>query len=271
MRLCNKSLPSRANNKYDPPDLHKCQREAGHDGRCAEFPYLHHLDEVAPRIAQKIRRDATKTTGASWKSEDAGPNRISRWTMLLSDAELKELGINMAGFKPWVVAKLRDKAATYQDCMDVARRLTWLAYGMSNAQEAPDFVRAYLEPHFGPIVQGTTQCLVCRAPLDFSLFHEARRGRAEIETAHAQPRSHTSANVGFAHRHCNIAQGDKSLEEFYEWIAGILHRAERIPQQTKHQSPVPSYAVFQQVADSDAADSRESVQPWESKAPSRVE
>lgn len=228
MELCGKFLKARANAKYDPPKLHRCYREKGHTGSCDETPYLRHLKAAAPRVAAKIVRDATKTTGASWKSEDAGPNRISRWTMLLSDAELKALGVNMASLKPWVVAKLREKKATYADCMSAAQYLTWRAYGMVDAPEPDAYTRRYLEAIFGPIVNGSTGCLVCQAPLDFKLFHEARRGKAEIETAHVQPRSHTAGNVGFAHRHCNIAQGDKSLDEFYDWIKEILVCAGRI-------------------------------------------
>lgn len=228
MNFCGKDIRSRGNSKYDPENLHKCYREAGHSGACGEFPYLDHLNQVAPRVSAKIKRDATKTTGASWKSEDAGPNRISRWTMLLSDEELLALGINMAALKPWVVAKLREKAATYEDCMSAAMKLTWFAYSMENAPSPDKATQGYLESLFGEIRQGATTCLICRAPLDFDQFHAARRGKAEIETAHAEPRSHTSGNVGFAHRACNIAQGDKSLDDFYDWIVGILIRAGRI-------------------------------------------
>lgn len=227
MGFCNKPLKTRGKSKYDPLDLHRCYADEGHGGACSEFPYLQHLAGVAKRVRDKIIRDSTKTTGASWKSEYAGPNRISRWTMLLSDDELLRLGINMKALKPWVVAKLRDKAATYEDCMDAARKLTWLAYSMKNAPVPDAATRDYLESRFGPIRTSQTFCLICRAPLDFRLFDEARRGRAEIETAHASPREHNAKNVGFAHRHCNIAQGDKSLAEFYGWIEGILQRAGR--------------------------------------------
>jgi len=95
---------------------------------------------------------------------------------------------------------------------------------MVNAPDPDEYTRGYLETLFGPIIKDRTSCLICRKPLDFDDFSEARRGRAEIETAHAQPRLHTPGNVGFAHRDCNIAQGDKTLDEFYEWIAGILER-----------------------------------------------
>lgn len=98
---------------------------------------------------------------------------------------------------------------------------------MIGAPEPDAGTQKYLEALFGKIVEGSTGCLICRAPLDYHLFHQARRGKAELETAHASPRAHTPGNVGFAHRHCNIAQGDKSLDQFYDWIKGILERAGR--------------------------------------------
>ena len=60
-----------------------------------------------------------------------------------------------------------------------------------------------------------------------SLFHAAQRGKAVVETCHLDPRSHSPKNVGFAHRECNIAQGNKSIDEFYDWISGILQRARK--------------------------------------------
>lgn len=229
MELCLKILPTRANTKYDPDGLHKCHLEKGHQGtRCKEMPFIDGLRAKAKKVAEKISRDATKTTGASWKSEDAGPNRISRWTMLLSDAELKKLGINIDKLSPIVVAKLRDKAAGYDDCIQAAMKLTWLAYGMKDAPLLDATTKAYLESFFGPIIANSTGCLICKSPINFNQFHSARRGKAEIETAHAQPRSHNADNVGFAHRDCNIAQGDKSLDDFYDWMYGILQRAGRI-------------------------------------------
>lgn len=228
MKFCGKALKARGKSKYGPADLHRCFRAENHTASCGTFPYLKHLGKVAPKVRSKIIRDATQTTGASWKSKDAGPNRIPRWTMLLPDAELLALGVDMAAFKPWVVAKLREKRASYDDCMDAARKLAWSAYGMLHSPEPDADTRTYLESLFGTIEHGKTVCLVCKTPLDFRQFGEARRGRAEIETAHASPRSHTSANVGFAHRHCNIAQGDKSLDEFYDWIGGILRRSGRL-------------------------------------------
>lgn len=220
---CHKALKSRS--RFTPDGGHKCYLPRGHAGSCDEFPFLSHLAQVAPKVAKKIVRDAIMTTGASWKSDDAGPNRIRRWAMLRTDAELAKLGINMASLSPVIVAKLREKAAQYADCMSVAQKLTWLAYGMRNAPQPPAEIAKYLTEALGPIEVGSTKCQVCLQPLDFKLFDEARRGKAEIETAHQNPRVHTADNTGFAHRPCNIAQGNKSVEEFYGWIRDILNRA----------------------------------------------
>ncbi len=195
----------------------------GHEGVCEEFPFLSHLSKSHPRIAGKIKRDATMTTGASWKSEDAGPNRILRWVMMLPDEKLREFGINMQLLKPQVIAKLRDKASNYESCISVAIKLTWLAYQIPGAPVPPDHIRQYLEAHYGKMNTLTT-CGVCLLPLDFTMFGEAQRGKAIIETCHFDPRLHNPDNVGFAHRECNIAQGNKPLPEFYDWIAGILKR-----------------------------------------------
>lgn len=225
MPLCNKPIAGRS--KYEKLIGRKCYCEAGHGGPHKEFPYLEHLDKVAPRVSAKIKRDATKTTGAAWKSEVAGPNRIDRWVMLLPNAELlDEFGIDMGSMKPAVQAKLREKAATYEDCMDVAAKLTWSAYQMQNAPELPPDLDTYLTKRFGKMAQGSTRCIVCRDLLDFASFDGAQRGRALTETAHANPRLHNPDNVGFAHRECNIAQGGLSLAQFYDWIRGIIARVE---------------------------------------------
>lgn len=208
MPLCRKVIPTRS--KYSDPSQRICFKPAGHEGRCDQFPYLRHLGRVAPKVEDKIIRDSIMTTGAAWKSEDAGPNRILRWVMLKSDEELAGLGIKMAKLKPQVVAKLREKAAEYASCMAVAQKLTSLAYGMANAPEAPAEIQNELRELGVPIAVGATSCLVCRDPLDFRLFAAARRGKAEIETSHRNPRLHTPENVGFAHRAYNIAHSKSS-------------------------------------------------------------
>ena len=95
---------------------------------------------------------------------------------------------------------------------------------MENAPEPSDEVRNYLETLFGPMRRNSTLCVVCRLPLNYNLFYEAERGKAAIETCHKNPRIHNFQNVGFGHRECNIAQGSKTLSEFYRWIADILSR-----------------------------------------------
>ena len=225
LELCLQKIPSRS--KFDDVQPHLCQREKGHSGSHDEFPFLRELKASHPSVANKIKRDATMTTGAAWKSEEAGPNRILRWVMLLSDKELLRYGIRMKDLKPQVAAKLREKAAPYDACMEVAKKLTWLAYQMSDAPVPTAQTATYLEAHFGTMRPHSTTCLVCRAPLSFNLFLKAVRGKAEIETGHKNPREHNAENVGFAHRECNIAQGAKTLPEFYRWIAEILERVQQ--------------------------------------------
>lgn len=225
MQICARVIGvGRQRSRFDPEDLHRCQLPEGHQGACSEYHYLASMAGTAPRVRNKIIRDATKTTGASWNSEDAGPNRISRWTMLMTNEQLVELGIPMNTLSPIIQRKLREKAATYDDCMGAARKLAWQAYGMLNAPVPDAATKSYLESFYGPIIPGTTSCLICKDRLDFGHFENARRGRADIETAHATPREHNATNVGFAHRACNIAQGNMTLPEFYDWMRGILDR-----------------------------------------------
>lgn len=224
IKLCKEVIASRS--AYESVQPRLCQLPKGHVGKHSEFHYLEHLRITKKSVAEKIKRDSTMTTGAAWKSEEAGPNRTLRWVMLLSDEELKRYNIRMEKLKPQVVAKLREKAATYDDCMSVAKKLTWLVYQMNNAPKPPQEIADYLEGHFGKMEADSTTCIICREKLDFSLFSMAQRGKAEIETGHINPREHNADNVGFAHRECNIAQGNKTLPEFYEWIRRIIKRAD---------------------------------------------
>ena len=221
--FCRQTLPSRS--RFSGLGGRQCHFGKDHSGKCMEFPFLVHLGKVAPRVADKIERDSTHTTGAAWKSEEAGPNRILRWVMLASDEDLLAHGINMANLKPQVIAKLREKAADYDSCVRVAMWLAYSCYQMPDAPECTPEIKEYLESKFGPMQFGTTTCAICLIPISFKLFDEARRGKATIETCHKDPRFHAPGNVGFAHRDCNIAQGAKTLDEFYDWITGIVKRA----------------------------------------------
>ncbi|PZV08053.1 MAG: hypothetical protein DCF22_20895 [Leptolyngbya sp.] len=141
--FCLKPLDSRS--RFSLIANHRCYREKGHDGKCSEYPYLQDLEKTHKKVAQKIKRDSTNTTGAAWASADAGPNRILRWAMLLSDEELRGYELDMSQLRPGIVAKLREKAAPYEDCMQVAMKLTWLVYQMPDAPTPPDSIRRYLE------------------------------------------------------------------------------------------------------------------------------
>ena len=221
--LCRKEVACRS--KYGKCATRRCHQLAGHPGSCHELPFLRELKQTHPKVAAKIERDSMMTTGAAWKSEQAGPNRILRWVMLLEDEQLRDYGIDMGAMQRQVVSKLRDKAAPYDACVEVAMWLTRLVYNMKGAPDLPDDIREYLQLFFGALPKENSTCVICRKPLRFMLFDEARRGKAAIETCHKDPRVHSAENVGFAHRECNIAQGAKSLNEFYEWIEEILRRA----------------------------------------------
>lgn len=218
-------MPISSRSKYNHLASRRCHLPKSHKGKCREFPFLDHLRHCCPKVAKKIERDSVMTTGAAWKSKEAGPNRILRWVMLEPDETLAKLGINMSILKPQVIAKLREKAADYDSCARVAMWLTYIAYQMPDAPIAPARIQTYLERVLGPMSPESTTCAICRLPLSFALFHEARRGKAEIETCHKDPRLHQPDNVGFAHRECNIAQGPKTLVEFYGWIEQILRRS----------------------------------------------
>lgn len=220
--LCHEVISSRS--AYDSIQPKFCQMPRGHSGKHSEFHYLDHLRTIQKSVADKIKRDSTMTTGAAWKSTEAGPNRILRWVMLLPDGDLTRFNIQMDKLKPQVVAKLREKAATYDNCMAVAKKLTWLVYQMNDAPKPPQEIKEYLEDYFGEMALGSTTCIICKEKLPFYLFSKAQRGRAEIETGHISPREHNAENVGFAHRECNIAQGNKTVLEFYDWIRGIIKR-----------------------------------------------
>lgn len=224
MDFCNKEI--RTTSQYKNAATRVCHCRKGHNGPCKEFPFLTQLQAEHPTVANKIKRDATMTTGAAWKSEDAGPNRILRWVMMLDDDTLLTYGLDMSKLKPGVIAKLREKAADYPSCIMVAAKMAWLVYQMQNAPIPETSIKEYLEELFGPMVPESTVCVICRLPLDFISFSRAVRGKAEIETCHKNPRIHNEDNVGFGHRECNIAQGAKSLDEFYSWIRGILSRIE---------------------------------------------
>ena len=221
-QFCRKIIKS--SSKYSTLAERRCHKFPGHSEKCDEMPFLNHLSQSNPKVTRKIIRDSVMTTGAAWKSEEAGPNRILRWVMLESNSVLLSFGIDMSKLQPQVVAKLREKSADYDSCVKVAMWLTNEVYQMSKSPAPNTETKNYLENLFGPLKPMSTKCIICKLPLSFELFAKARRGKAEIETCHKNPRFHTPDNIGFGHRECNIAQGGKTLDEFYDWIKGIIKR-----------------------------------------------
>lgn len=187
-----------------------CCRMAEHTGRCTDVPFLVHLEQVKPRVAEKIVRDSFNTRGASWGKTVGGTqarrNRQPRWTLKDGD-----------GFYP-------AHHQTYEGCLTIAAELTIQAYEMVGAPGCPDDAAQWLprEP-----VPNSGRCPICRLPLEFSEFDLAVQSKAAIDTDHLNPsleRRHASGNVAFVHHECNTTKGDRSLEEFEEWMAETLRR-----------------------------------------------
>ena len=75
--------------------------------------------------------------------------------------------------------------------------------------------------------QNNAKCPICNRPLNINDFGKAKWGKALIEMCHVLPLSehkvmHNYENMSWAHRECNIAQGEKSIPEFLVWISDIL-------------------------------------------------
>ena len=187
-----------------------CVREADHLGKCTDMPFLLHLKKAKPKVAEKIARDSFNTRGASWgKAQDGTQkrrNRQPRWTLAAGDA-----------FFP-------AHHQTYDNCLKVAAELTIQAYEMAGAPSCPDDVIAYLSRR--PLVNSGL-CPICKVLLDFSEFDLAVQSKAAIDTDHLNPtleRRHAPGNVAFVHHLCNTTKGDRSLEEFDQWMAETLSR-----------------------------------------------
>lgn len=187
-----------------------CRRASGHTGRCSDMPFLMHLEQVKPKVADKIVRDSFNTRGASWGKALDGTqkrrNRQPRWTVKPGDV-----------FYP-------GHHQTYENCLVVAAELALQAYEMVGAPVCPpDIVKLF--PRIPVINSGL--CPICKLPMEFSEFDLAVQSKAAIDTDHLNPgleRRHASGNVAFVHHECNTTKGDRSLEEFEEWMAAVLKR-----------------------------------------------
>lgn len=187
-----------------------CRRPEGHAGRCSDMPFLMHLEQVKPKVADKIVRDSFNTRGASWGKALDGTqkrrNRQPRWTVKAGDV-----------FYP-------AHHQTYPNCLIVAAELALQAYEMVGAPACPPEI-AQLLPR--PPIADSGVCPVCGLPLEFSEFDLAVQSKAAIDTDHLNPgleRRHVSGNVAFVHHECNTTKGDRSLEEFEEWMVAVLKR-----------------------------------------------
>ena len=188
-----------------------CRMPTDHPGRHTDLPFLTDLREAFPKVAQKIERDSFQTRGASWgqnaDGQQARRNRQPRWTLRPGDS-----------FYP-------RHHQTYAICLDLAADLTVQAYEMHGAPDYPQDISLYL-PRVPTKDSGI--CPICRMPLAFADFSEAVQSLAEIDTDHIDPtieRRHVPGNVSFVHHICNTTKGDRSIDEFINWMIGVLERS----------------------------------------------
>jgi hypothetical protein len=113
---------------------------------------------------------------------------------------------------------------TYPNCLRIAEELTIQAYEMTGAPACPKTTAEWLSRAVRP---NSSICPICKHSLEFSEFDLAVQSKAAIDTDHLNPgleRRHAPGNVAFVHHLCNTTKGDRSLEEFEEWMADVLSR-----------------------------------------------
>ena len=188
-----------------------CHLELQHEqSRHTDMPFLLDLKKHHKKVGDKIERDSLNTRGAPWPKNLSGVqkrrNRQPHWTLKEGDQLYPQ------------------HYADYETCLEVAKRMTYYVYCMHGAPTCPDEIVKYLEQK---PEEDTYLCPICLLPVDFRDFEKAKQSKALIETAHLDPQAeyiHTPDNVCFAHRTCNIAQGDRSIPDFLNWMDGILKR-----------------------------------------------
>ena len=174
------------------------------------MPFLTHLKVTFPKVAEKIERDSFQTRGASWgrdvEGRQARKNRQPRWTLKAGDS-----------FYP-------RHHQSYEVCLDIASELTVQAYRMVGAPDCPGQIASYLPT--AP-TKDSGICQICRLPLEFKDFSAATQSLAAIDTDHLDPtmeRRHVPGNVSFVHHICNTTKGDRSIDEFLNWMIEVLER-----------------------------------------------
>jgi len=176
-----------------------------------DLPPLEYLRGISytRKAADKARRDAENTKGVAWPTvtENADDSKNSR-----KNREAR-----------WDIEEDHPYYATYETCLDVARRLTLYIFEMEDAPPCPTGLVQYLERE--PIPDSYV-CYICGQPVTIEQINEAEVSKAVVETGHKIPFNiggiHEPDNVFFCHRECNIAQGNKIMPEFCDWIASIL-------------------------------------------------
>ena len=188
----------------------KCRRRGNHDGRCSDMPYLTHLRVTHRKVAEKIERDSFQTRGASWGRDAGGQqsrrNRQPRWTLKPGDS-----------FYP-------RHHQTYEVCLAVATELTIQAYEMIGAPDCPPDISCLLPR---TPIKDDGICQICRLAMEFKDFSAATQSLAAIDTDHLDPtleRRHVPHNVAFVHHSCNTTKGDRSVEDFVNWMIDVLAR-----------------------------------------------
>lgn len=221
LEYCNKII------RLDSQAKFRCKKEKGHTGRCQPTPFLNHFKEYNNaeygKVAQKIEQDAYHTRGNKTRPFK---NRSFRWdTPVENPKEHKDeenLGIP------------KKEYASQEECFQVAQKLTKLAYEMAGAPKCPPEIEKRLDKKPIP---NNARCPICKGFLDINDFKKAEWGKALIEMCHIYPLGedkimHNYENIGWAHRHCNIAQQERSIPEFLKWISKILeahgHTVKRI-------------------------------------------
>lgn len=211
MEYCNKTI------RPDSQARFKCKKEKRHSDKCESTPFLNHLKTFSNgkfrKVAEKIEQDAYHTRGNKTRPFK---NRSFRWDTPVENPEQhkneKNLGIP------------KKEYAAQEECFKVAQKLTRLIYEMAGAPKCPPEITKLLDKK--PICN-SAKCPICNGSLDINDFRKAKWGKALIEMCHVQPLSehkvmHNYKNMSWAHRECNIAQGEKSIPTFLKWISGIL-------------------------------------------------
>ncbi len=166
---------------------------------------------------------------------------------ILNKIEVAAFSIRDKRTARWLVPKEHPEYSNKYDALEVAKKLTWLAFHSRDAPSLPEELAPHLRcertricmwpvGHHGPCGNPgdyVTLCPLCQEPFALDQFMlDARRDALAVQMGHYVPLSggpggHTSQNVFFAHRRCNFIQGDHELEATIEHLKQIARRHEQ--------------------------------------------